>query len=136
MPPKVTSKSNGAAAAGGAAAPGSEDLNKYQKMTDVEHILKKPDTYIGTIEPADTVEYVMDGSTSAAVTAPENGDVAAAAAAPAPAPALTRRNITYIPGLYKLFDEGMVNMRDHVVRQAQAVADGKPDALGSSCRCI
>ncbi|NDE68191.1 hypothetical protein EB052_01140, partial [bacterium] len=32
-------------------------------------------------------------------------------------------------GLYKLFDEGMVNMRDHVVRQAQAVADGKPDAL-------
>jgi len=125
MPPKVTSKSNG-----GAAAPGSEDLNKYQKMTDVEHILKKPDTYIGTIEPADTVEYVMDGSTSAAVTPPENGDtIAATAAAPAPAPALTRRNITYIPGLYKLFDEGMVNMRDHVVRQAQAVADGKPDAL-------
>ena len=54
----------------------------------------------------------------------------AAAAAPAPAPAtLTRRPITYIPGLYKLFDEGMVNMRDHVVRQAQAVADGKPDAI-------
>ena len=50
-------------------------------------------------------------------------------AASASASALTRRNITYIPGLYKLFDEGMVNMRDHVVRQAQAVADGKPDAL-------
>jgi DNA topoisomerase-2 len=116
MPPKVTSKS-----AGGAAAPGSEDLQKYQKMTDLEHILKKPDTYIGTNEPTDTVEYVMDST----VTAPESGD----AADTAPAPALTRRNITYIPGLYKLFDEGMVNMRDHVVRQAQAVADGKPDAL-------
>jgi len=122
MPPKVTSKS-----AGGAAAPGSEDLQKYQKMTDLEHILKKPDTYIGTNEPTDTVEYVMDST----VTAPESGDAttAAAADAPAPPPALTRRNITYIPGLYKLFDEGMVNMRDHVVRQAQAVADGKPDAL-------
>jgi DNA topoisomerase-2 len=119
MPPKVTSKSNGASA-----APGSEDLQKYQKMTDLEHILKKPDTYIGTNEPTDTVEYVMDS----AVTAPESGD-AAAAAPTTPAPALTRRNITYIPGLYKLFDEGMVNMRDHVVRQAQAVADGKPDAL-------
>jgi DNA topoisomerase-2 len=122
MPPKVTSKS-----AGGASAPGSEDLQKYQKMTDLEHILKKPDTYIGTNEPTDTVEYVMDST----VTAPESGDAAADAAAAdtAPAPALTRRNITYIPGLYKLFDEGMVNMRDHVVRQAQAVADGKPDAL-------
>ena len=58
--------------------------------------------------------------------APPAADPAAAAAAPA---LLTRRPITYIPGLYKLFDEGMVNMRDHVVRQAQAVADGKPDAL-------
>jgi DNA topoisomerase-2 len=69
------------------------------------------------------MEYVMDASPPVDII----GD-AAAAAAPAPA-TLTRRNITYIPGLYKLFDEGMVNMRDHVVRQAQAVADGKPDAL-------
>jgi len=114
MPPKVTSKSGAAASA----APGSEDLNKYQKMTDIEHILKKPDTYIGTIEPADTVEYVMDAAAAAGVDATTT------------TPALlTRRNISYIPGLYKLFDEGMVNMRDHVVRQAQAVADGKPDAL-------
>ena len=117
MPPKVSSKSS--AAAGGAAA-ATEDLQKYQKMTDLEHILKKPDTYIGTIEPAETTEYVMD------VAPPATDPAAAAAAAPA---LLTRRPITYIPGLYKLFDEGMVNMRDHVVRQAQAVADGKPDAL-------
>ena len=54
MPPKVTSKSITVAADGG------EDLQKYQKMTDIEHILKKPDTYIGTIEPTDTMEYIMD----------------------------------------------------------------------------
>ena len=116
MPPKIASKSAAAAAAAGAADAGNtqetENLQKYQKMTDREHILKKPDTYIGTIEPTDTMEYVMDDEETAAT-----------------ATALTRRNITYIPGLYKLFDEGMVNMRDHVVRQAQAVADGKPDAL-------
>ncbi len=128
MPPKVTSKStaNATATAGGGGngnAAGTEDLQKYQKMTDREHILKKPDTYIGTIEPAETMEYVMDVAPPATKT---DEDPAAAAA---PAPALTRRSITYIPGLYKLFDEGMVNMRDHVVRQAQAVADGKPDAL-------
>jgi DNA topoisomerase-2 len=116
MPPKSSTKAAGAAA---------EDLQKYQKMTDLEHILKKPDTYIGTIEPAETTEYVMDAAAAAVAPATNGGDIAAT-----PAPALlTRRNITYIPGLYKLFDEGMVNMRDHVVRQAQAVADGKPDAL-------
>ena len=99
MPPKVSTK----AAAGGAAA---EDLQKYQKMTDREHILKKPDTYIGTIEPTETMEYVATADVAPAT----NGDAAAAPAL------LTRRPITYIPGLYKLFDEGMVNMRDHVVR--------------------
>ena len=113
MPPKVASKS---ADAGNTQE--TENLQKYQKMTDREHILKKPDTYIGTIEPTETMEYVM-----------EDEETTATAATAATATALTRRNITYIPGLYKLFDEGMVNMRDHVVRQAQAVADGKPDAL-------
>ena len=115
MPPK--SRPADAAAAAAAGTEEKEDLSKYQKMTDREHILKKPDTYIGTIERTETMEYVMDVAVPAAVPA---------AAEPA---LLTRRNITYIPGLYKLFDEGMVNMRDHVVRQAQAVADGKPDAL-------
>ena len=114
MPPKST-------ASAAAAAGGQEDLNKYQKMTDREHILRKPDTYIGTIERAETMEYVMDASPTV--------DIIGDATSAAPAATLTRRNITYIPGLYKLFDEGMVNMRDHVVRQAQAVADGKPDAL-------
>jgi DNA topoisomerase-2 len=123
MPPK-SSKTAAAVAGGGG---GEEDLQKYQKMTDREHILKKPDTYIGTIEPAETIEYVMDAPPPAAATAAT--DTAPAAAPPAAPALLTRRSITYIPGLYKLFDEGMVNMRDHVVRQAQAVADGKPDAL-------
>jgi DNA topoisomerase-2 len=120
MPPKVTSKSITTVAGGGA-----EDLHKYQKMTDREHILKKPDTYIGTIEPTETMDYVMDaksGIDTANIELEETNSAAGVAA-------LTRRNITYIPGLYKLFDEGMVNMRDHVVRQAQALADGKPDAL-------
>lgn len=124
MPPKASASSAAAAAVAGG---GQEDLNKYQKMTDREHILKKPDTYIGTIERAETMEYVMDVSPTVDIGGDASSDAPAAAAA-APA-TLTRRNITYIPGLYKLFDEGMVNMRDHVVRQAQAVADGKPDAL-------
>jgi DNA gyrase/topoisomerase IV subunit B len=83
------------------------DLVKYQKMSDKEHILKKPDTYIGPINMTETETYVYNTETSSIV----------------------QRPISYIPGLYKLFDEGAVNSRDHYVRQAQAVADGKPNAL-------
>ena len=88
-------------------APGNAELGKYQKMSDKEHILKKPDTYIGPINMTETETYVYNTETSSIV----------------------QRPISYIPGLYKLFDEGAVNSRDHYVRQAQAVADGKPNAL-------
>jgi len=94
MPPKVSSKSTSAAGGNG-----SEDLQKYQKMTDREHILKKPDTYIGTIEPAETMEYVMDVAPATATNTDEDAAATTATTAPAPATALTRRNITYIPGL-------------------------------------
>ena len=39
------------------------------------------------------------------------------------------KNFQYIPGLYKLFDEGIVNCRDHVIRQAQAVKDNQEKSL-------
>jgi DNA topoisomerase-2 len=92
--------------------------SKYQKMTDLEHILKKPDTYIGSIQMTECTEY----TTLSAVTGTSGTSAA------------TETNIglatfTHIPALYKLVDEGLVNMRDHVIRQAQAIKDGKPDAL-------
>ena len=138
-----------AAAVAAADAKTAEELQKYQKMTDREHILKKPDTYIGTIEPTEGFEYVMDGGGISGSSGVDNAvvssdaasdggsgesedgkpETAAAATAATALPKLVRRNINYIPGLYKLFDEGMVNMRDHVVRQAQALVDGKPNAI-------
>ena len=36
-----------------------ESLSKYQKLTDKEHILKKPDTYIGSIENTDHEDYIF-----------------------------------------------------------------------------
>ena len=80
-------------------------LSKYQKLTDKEHILKKPDTYIGSIENTEHEGYIF-----------ENDKVIS-------------KEFQYIPGLYKLFDEGIVNCRDHVIRQAQAVKDKVVNAL-------
>ena len=89
----------------------TQELAKYQKMSDKEHILKKPDTYIGPIEMTEAETFVYDSATSSIV----------------------HRTIHYIPGLYKLFDEGAVNSRDHFVRQEQAIRDAKPNALPVTC---
>ena len=70
---------------------------QYQKKTDREHILDNPDTYIGSVEHVDASMYVFDES----------------------AGHIMLRTIDYIPGLYKLFDEGVVNCRDHVIRMIQ-----------------
>ena len=80
-------------------------LSKYQKLTDKEHILKKPDTYIGSIENTDHDDYIF------------NDDK------------IIQKEFQYIPGLYKLFDEGIVNCRDHVIRQNQAIKDNLANVL-------
>ena len=109
--PKIdTSVLAGGGGGGGVPAP-TQELAKYQKMSDKEHILKKPDTYIGSIEMTEAETFVYDSATSSIV----------------------HRTIHYIPGLYKLFDEGAVNSRDHFVRQEQAIRDAKPNALPVTC---
>ena len=96
----------------------SNDLSsKYQKMTDLEHILKKPDTYIGSIQLTECTEYT---TVSGAAVSAEDVSIGLA-------------TFTHIPALYKLVDEGLVNMRDHVIRQAQAIKDGKPNAMPVTC---
>ena len=80
----------------------SDDLNKYQKKTDREHILDNPDTYIGSIELVDSEEFILANDKLS----------------------ITRKKINYIPGLYKLFDEGIVNCRDHVIRMQQKRISG------------
>ena len=67
---------------------------QYQKKSDKEHVLDNPDTYIGSIEKVDTNQNIFNE---------ENKKI-------------EEKEILLIPGLYKLFDEGIVNCRDHWVR--------------------
>jgi DNA topoisomerase-2 len=78
-----------------------------QMKTDKQHILEVPDTYIGSIDKSDTDLWIMN----------EDGDK------------IIQKNISYIPGLFKLFDEGIVNCRDHVVRMQQKINDQVPNSL-------
>ena len=75
----------------------SDLAKQYQKKTDKQHILDNPDTYIGSIENVDETIWVYNDETSKIVS----------------------KQIHYIPGLYKLMDEAIVNCRDHVIRMLQ-----------------
>lgn len=66
----------------------------YQKKTQVEHILLRPDTYVGSIEKQDDQLWVW------------NSDKAE----------MESRGLSYVPALYKIFDEILVNAADNLQR--------------------
>ena len=85
-----------------------ENLVKtYQKKTDKEHVLDNPDTYTGSMEFTDYDTYVYDDKEDK----------------------INFKEINIIPGLYKLFDEGIVNCRDHHIRMLQAMDNCKPNIM-------
>jgi DNA topoisomerase-2 len=83
---------------------------QVEKKTDKQHILDNPDTYIGSVENVDTNAWIYS----------EEKDK------------IIETNISYIPGLFKLFDEGIVNCRDHAVRMKPQVSENKENALAVS----
>lgn len=64
---------------------------QYQKLTQLEHIIKRPDTYIGSVEKTDQLMWVFNKETSQ----------------------MEYKNVTFVPGLYKIFDEILVNAADN-----------------------
>uniref|UniRef100_A0A7N6AYP4 DNA topoisomerase 2 n=1 Tax=Anabas testudineus TaxID=64144 RepID=A0A7N6AYP4_ANATE len=65
----------------------------YQKKTQLEHILLRPDSYIGSVEPVTQQMWVYDEEVG-----------------------LNCRDVTFVPGLYKIFDEILVNAADNKQR--------------------
>jgi len=78
-----------------------------QQKTDKQHILDNPDTYIGSVEEIDSNMWIMNDTSDKII----------------------EKNICYIPGLFKLFDEGIVNCRDHVVRMKTRFDNKSENAL-------
>lgn len=77
----------------GAAAPRAiEDV--YQKLTQLQHVLLRPDTYIGSVKVEEQTLWVWNADTKA----------------------MEQRTISFPPGLYKIFDEILVNAADNFQR--------------------
>ena len=64
---------------------------QYQKLTQLEHILKRPDTYVGSVERTEKQLWVYN-------TAKDSMEF---------------REVSYVPALYKIFDEVLVNAADN-----------------------
>ncbi|KAI6456336.1 DNA topoisomerase 2 [Pyricularia oryzae] len=66
----------------------------YQKLTQLEHIIKRPDTYIGSVERTETKMWTFNKQTGL----------------------VENRIVAFVPGLYKIFDEILVNAADNSQR--------------------
>lgn len=75
---------------------------KYQKLTPVEHILKRPSMYIGGVEEGENTVFILQNNR------------------------ITEKTILYPPGLYKIFDEVIVNAYDQTIRD-QTLSNIKVD---------
>ncbi|KAK9450078.1 DNA topoisomerase [Limtongia smithiae] len=73
----------------------------YQKLTQLEHILKRPDTYVGSVEYTERMMWTFDTSSKS----------------------MKYKSVRFVPGLYKIFDEILVNAADNKIR------DPKMDTL-------
>jgi len=74
----------------------------YEHLEHEEHIYKLPDSYIGGIEPDSTDIYTYENDK------------------------IISRNITYVPGFYKIFDEIIVNAIDQHTRTIHAKENKVP----------
>ncbi len=69
--------------------PGEMEVEKiYQKKSQLEHILLRPDTYIGSTELLEQEMWIWDFENERMV----------------------KKNISFVPGLYKIFDEILGNL--------------------------
>ena len=62
---------------------------QYQKLSLHEHVLKRPDSYIGTVEPDEGEYWVVNGPV---------GDEK-----------MERKRLKFVPGLFKIFDMNITN---------------------------
>jgi DNA topoisomerase-2 len=89
------------------AAIGNTELSTtYQKKTQKEHIKDAPDTYVGAIEPDEVNNWSFNNKDD-----------------------ITLHEYTWTPALYKIFDEGIVNCRDHFVRLQEKKKAGEKNII-------
>ncbi len=68
--------------------------DKYVKLDPIEHVLRRPNMYVGSIEEDEYSTWIFDDETKK----------------------MKKKKIKYVPGFYKIYDELIVNILDHMKR--------------------
>jgi len=89
-----TATASTATASTATASTATASTRVYKKHTHHQHILELPDTYVGSTKTNEEVRWIYDAATNK----------------------MTYKKLNYNPGLYKIFDEIVVNARDEFVR--------------------
>jgi DNA topoisomerase-2 len=76
---------------------------KYKKHELRDHIYQLPDTYIGSVESGPIDTYIYDDQSKGMI----------------------KKTLTYVPGLFKIYDEIVVNALDHAMRLKDEMKKGK-----------
>lgn len=76
---------------------------EYQQKTDKQHILDAPDTYVGSIEPTEVKTWVFDNEIQK----------------------IALKDIVTVEALYKMYDECIINTRDHFIRMKKRQEEGQ-----------
>lgn len=71
---------------------------KYQKLTQIEHVLKRSEMYIGSITTDSKKVFIIDDLEKLSI---------------------VEKNVNYNPGFFKIFDEILTNASDHYIRTFQ-----------------
>jgi DNA topoisomerase II len=68
--------------------------DKYVKLDPIEHVLRRPNMYVGSIEEDEYLTWIFDDKTQK----------------------MKKSKLKYVPGFYKIYDELIVNILDHMKR--------------------
>lgn len=100
MPPKkATVKASSASSSGVVKTEDEKSRPRYQKLSHIEHVLLRPDTYIGSVRPRKCEEYT-------AIKNPETEVY----------DKIEKKEIEYSPAILRVFVEVLSNAIDNVVR--------------------
>jgi DNA topoisomerase-2 len=101
------------------------DASSFRKLTHREHVLLRPEMYIGSVAVEPCAAWVVGDAVDGCVGCVGGGEGEAsssssskpkAAAVPSGASMVRREGLAYSPGLLKVFDEIVVNAIDHSTR--------------------
>ena len=98
--------------------PESITTSEYKKYEHHDHVLNVPDTYVGSVENQEEEVYICS-----TVNEIVNGESVEKIK-------IIKKKINYNPGLYKLYDEILVNAIDHITRlKMQNISKSKQNPL-------